>query len=150
MKKILLRSFFIMLPVLYINICFGQANSIVGLWLTEEGESKVEIFKNSKGKYCGKIIWLEEPNENGKPKVDDDNPDPKLRDRPIMGLQILNDFVYDSDDEEWEDGTIYDPKNGSTYDCYIWFDEGNKKILKVRGYIGFSFIGRSTTWTKAN
>ena len=57
-----------------------------------------------------------------------------------MGLILLKDFIFNEDDEEWEDGTIYDPKNGSTYSCYIKF--GDEKTLKIRGYIGISWIGQ--------
>jgi uncharacterized protein (DUF2147 family) len=57
---------------------------------------------------------------------------------------ILKGFEKDGDNE-YEDGTIYDPKNGKTYSCIIR-QKGNK--LSVRGYIGVSLIGRTTTWTK--
>ena len=83
----------------------------------------------------------------GKPKVDDENPDPALQDRPIIGLVILKDFEFDGE-EEWEDGTIYDPKNGKTYSCYMHIDE--EGVLKIRGFIGFSWIGRSSYWTRVN
>lgn len=118
-------------------------DDILGVWYNQEKTGKVEIFK-SNGKYFGKIVWLKEPNRDGKPKLDRENEDESLRTRPVLGLQILNDFVFD--DDEWEDGTIYDPKNGETYSCVIT-KEGDK--LNVRGYIGFSFIGRTSIWTKA-
>ena len=91
---------------------------------------------------------MEEPNEeNGEPKLDDENEDESLRTRPVMGLLLLRDFVFDED--EWEDGRVYDPKNGKDYKCYMEFpDEGDKDNLKVRGYIGFSLIGRTTYWTR--
>ena len=47
-------------------------------------------------------------------------------------------------DDEWNDGTILDPKNGKVYKCYITLVEKDK--LKVRGYIGFSLIGRTQYW----
>jgi uncharacterized protein (DUF2147 family) len=118
---------------------------IIGKWLNEDKDAHVEIYKES-GKYFGKIVWLKEPNElDGRPKVDDENDDPALQTRPIMGLLILKDFIFDGD-EEWEDGTIYDPKNGSTYDCYMYIDD--EGVLKIRGYIGISWIGRTTYWTR--
>ncbi len=129
-----------------VNTIFAQADKVVGLWLTEDGDSKVKIFKATNGKYYGKIVWLEEPNEeDGTPKVDDENPNESLQSRPVMNMQILKDFVWDEDDTEWDDGEIYDPKTGNTYSSYMWF-EGDK--LNVKGYIGFAFIGRSTVWTK--
>ncbi|NOZ46275.1 MAG: DUF2147 domain-containing protein [Chlorobi bacterium] len=142
MKKLILA-----LTLLFsVNLIFAQANKVVGYWLTEDGDSKVKIFKATNGKYYGNIVWLDEPNEeDGTPKIDDENPNEELQTRPIMNLQILKDFKYDEDDSEWNDGEIYDPKTGNTYSCYMWF-EGEE--LHVKGYIGFSFIGRSTVWTK--
>jgi uncharacterized protein (DUF2147 family) len=124
------------------------ADQILGKWLNEDKDAHVEIYKES-GKYFGKIVWLKEPIEEstGKPKLDDENSDPALQTRPIMGLIILKDFIFDGEDE-WEDGTIYDPKNGKTYDCYMEIDETG--ILHIRGYIGISWIGRTTYWTRVN
>jgi uncharacterized protein (DUF2147 family) len=54
-------------------------------------------------------------------------------------------IVFASADVFWEDGKIYDPKNGKTYSCKMTL-EGNE--LKVRGYVGFSLLGRTTVWTR--
>jgi uncharacterized protein (DUF2147 family) len=123
-----------------------SADDIIGKWLNEDKDAHVQIYKEN-GKFYGKIVWLNEPNEpaTGLPKLDDDNEDESLRSRPVMGLVMLKDFIYDGDGE-WEDGTIYDPKNGKTYDCYMNFDENG--VLKIRGYIGISWIGRNTYWTR--
>ncbi len=127
----------------------SEGDAIIGKWLNQEGTSHIQIFKATNGsfagKYYGKIVWLKEPLKNGKPKVDDLNPNPAKRSVPLMNLQILKDFVYDADDKEWEDGTIYDPKNGKTYSCYMTLS-GNK--LNVRGYVGVSMIGRTSVWTR--
>lgn len=127
-----------------------KADDILGVWLTQNKDSHVEIFKQG-DKYFGKIIWLQDPIDSitGKPKVDDKNPNPKLQHRPIMGLELLKHFVYNADDHEWEKGSIYDPKKGSTYKCYMKFTHpANKNRLKIRGYIGFSLLGRTVYWTR--
>ncbi len=126
---------------------YAQADRVIGIWLTSEGTSQVEIYKNSEGKYEGKLVWLNEPlDENGRPKLDKENPDRSLRSRPLKGTILLRDFRYDSSSREWKDGTIYDPENGKTYSAYMWFD-GND--LKIRGFVmGMRFMGRSTTWTR--
>lgn len=123
-----------------------KASDILGVWFNEEKDAKVEIYEEN-GKYFGKVIWLEEPirPETGKPKLDDKNSDEELQKRPIMGLLLVWDFVFDGDDE-WEDGNIYDPKSGKTYSCYMRFE--SETTLKVRGYIGISLIGRTTYWTR--
>ena len=125
-----------------------NADAILGKWLNEDQDAHIQIY-NENGKYFGKIVWLKDPNEEdtGLPKLDDENKDETLRDRPIMGLILLKDFVYDEGDKEWDDGTIYDPKNGSTYDCYMNFGD-DPNTLKIRGYIGISWIGRNTYWTR--
>ena len=126
-----------------------KASDIEGIWLNEDTDAHVEIYKND-GKYFGKIIWLRDliDEETGKPKKDKNNPDESLQDQLTLGLKILKDFVFDGDNE-WEDGTIYDPKNGKTYSCYMKFeDEDDLNKLKIRGYIGISWFGRTTYWTR--
>ncbi len=148
MKKYFFKFFFVLSGILLVMISYSQpqADVILGKWLNEDRDAHIEIYREA-GKYFGKIVWLEEPIDEltGKPKLDDENDDESLRSRPVMGLVILKDFVFDGD-EEWEDGTIYDPKNGSTYDCYIRF--GDENTLRIRGYIGISLIGRNTYWTR--
>jgi uncharacterized protein (DUF2147 family) len=144
MKKI----FGIVFMVLLGTALFAQdANKVVGVWLTQDGDSKVEIKKDASGKYNGTIIWLKEPLKDGKPKVDDKNPDKKMHTRKIEGLRILEGFEFDSKKNEWINGTIYDPKEGKTYKCFMWFKEDPNK-LSVKGFIGFSFIGREVVWTR--
>jgi len=114
---------------------------IIGVWLSQIKDSKIEIFKCN-GKYHGKVVWINHPNdENGKPLKDIKNPIEKLRVKPIMNLIILKNLVFK--DDEWIDGTIYDPKQGKTYDCKVWLENGN---LKLRGYLGWLFDTK--TWTR--
>lgn len=126
---------------------FANKNKVIGIWLTQDKDSKIEITQDESGKFIGKVIWLENPTENGKPQLDDENPEEKLQSRPILGLTLLEGFKYDADDEEWDSGTIYDPKTGNTYKCYMWFDK-DENTLNVKGYIGVSIIGRKVSWTR--
>jgi uncharacterized protein (DUF2147 family) len=128
----------------------AQADKVLGFWLTEKKDAQVQIVKSADGKYDGTITWLDNPYEDdGSIKVDDENPDPKLQKRTIMGLPLLNDFVYDSKDKEWQDGTIYDPDSGNTYDCYMWFEE-DQNVLEIKGFIlGLRFIGRTSEWYRS-
>ena len=147
MKKLLL---FLALMITGSSLIFAQADKVIGFWLTEKGTSQVEIYKAEDGKYFGRISWLEELNENGKPKVDEENPDDVLKSRPILGLNILEGFDYNQEDQEWENGSIYDPDNGKTYDCYMWFDD-DANVLNIKGFVmGMRFLGRSTAWKMEN
>jgi uncharacterized protein (DUF2147 family) len=144
MKKILSIAFMVLVG----TALFAQdANKVLGVWLTQDGDSKVTIVKDSKGKFNGSITWLKEPLKDGKPKVDDKNPDVKMHTRPILGLNLLEGFTFNKSKNEWVDGTIYDPKTGKTYKCLMWFGSDPNK-LSVKGYIGFSLIGREVVWTR--
>jgi uncharacterized protein (DUF2147 family) len=147
--KFSLLFFFVLSTALavYLTAADKEADSVLGLWLNEKKTSKIEIFKKG-DKYYGKLAWLKEPNnKEGKPKLDVHNPDEKLKTKPILGLEILKDFEYDGD-LEWEDGTIYDPRDGETYSCSMEMSD-DKKELEIRGYIGISLFGKTTTWTRA-
>ncbi|MDX5478544.1 MAG: DUF2147 domain-containing protein [Cyclobacteriaceae bacterium] len=121
-----------------------SSDAIVGKWYNTEKDAQVEIYKEG-GKYFGKIVWLQEPFENGKPKLDKNNTDKSKRSRQIMGMKLLSGFEFNGG--TWENGNIYDPKNGKTYSCII--KKKNDKTLEVRGYVGVSLIGRTVEWTKA-
>ncbi|HEX6847167.1 MAG TPA: DUF2147 domain-containing protein [Chitinophagaceae bacterium] len=121
-----------------------SADDIIGVWLTAGKEpAKIEIYKSG-DKYFGKIIWLKNPVQDNKSRVDANNPDRSKRSQPIIGLIILKDFKFDGD--EWESGKIYDPESGDTYSCYLTLKD--KTTLKVRGYIGISLFGRTETWIR--
>jgi uncharacterized protein (DUF2147 family) len=122
----------------------SEADELMGIWLNHEKDAHVKIYKCGDG-YCGKIVWLKEPEEDGAPKKDKHNPDNSLKNRPIKGLDILSDFSFDSD-KKWEDGTIYNLRDGKTYSCYLKILEDGR--LKVRGYVGISLIGKTNYWTR--
>lgn len=125
---------------------------ILGVWSTEERDAKIEIYKCGI-KYCGKIVWLKEPtypagSKEGipnTPMLDHNNPDPELRKTPLVGLPILLDFVF-AGDNSWKNGRIYNSDNGKTYSGKLTLVSPNQ--LNVRGFIGISLIGGTTTWTR--
>lgn len=114
----------------------GYAQSVVGKWVTEGGESQVEIYQSG-DKLNGKIVWL----KSGDGKLDSKNPDKKLQSRKLVGTNILTGLT--KKDDKWENGKIYNPKNGKTYKCTMWL-ECDK--LKVRGYVAMFY--ETQTWTK--
>lgn len=123
-----------------------EADAIVGVWKNGEGTGMIRIYKNGE-KYQGKIVWLKEPNDpdTGKPKLDKNHPDESVRTRPVLGMINTWGFEYKGK-KLWDDGKIYDPKNGNTYDCTMKLKDQNS--LEVRGYIGVSLIGRTDVWTR--
>jgi uncharacterized protein (DUF2147 family) len=130
----------------------ASGDEILGVWNNQEKDARIEIFRCA-DKYCGKILSLNEPDYPadsrdgipGTPKLDHRNPDPALKARPIIGLQIVNDFVFVGDDL-WKDGTVYDPKKGKTYSGRMTLVSPAQ--LNLRGFVGISLIGRTAVWTR--
>lgn len=124
------------------------AGIVAGKWKTiddETGEPKsiVEIFQEG-DEVKGRIVELINPPE----------PDPKCKDcpgdkkdKPIQGLEIIWGMKETDKGKEWTGGKILDPKKGKVYGCRLrLLDEGKK--LEVRGFMGFSLLGRSQTWMR--
>lgn len=120
-----------------------KADDILGKWLNSSGEGQITMYKKG-DKYFGKLSWIKEPNDNGKPKTDIKNPDAKLTTNPLVGLDIVKDFVFE--EGKWTDGKVYDPKTGKTYSGNISMTGLNQ--LNMRGYIGISLIGRTENWKR--
>ena len=130
MKKVIISLVLAMMSVA------GYAQSVVGKWVTEGGDSQVEIYQSG-DKLNGKIVWL----KKGDGQQDVHNPDKKLQSRKLVGVNILTGLTKNG--KKWEGGKIYNPMNGKTYKCAIWL-EGN--TLKVRGYVGVFY--ETHTWTR--
>lgn len=153
----LLRPLLLVLLTVPLLGTAAEPDAIVGIWTTAEARSKVEIFEQD-GLYHGRIVALKEPlypvdpahkdyvdGRAGQPKVDRNNPDETLRDRPIVGMTLMTGFTHEGADV-WSGGTIYDPENGKTYKCKLTLAGPNE--LNVRGFIGVSLFGRTTVWTR--
>ncbi|WP_119421029.1 DUF2147 domain-containing protein [Desertibaculum subflavum] len=122
----------------------------VGTWETPEGKGgKAHIrIEPCAGKLCGRIVWLEQPDDKkGQPKTDRRNSDIAQRARPILGLPILNGFLPDPErTDRWIDGRIYNPEDGETYKCTMTL--GQDGMLDVRGYVGLPLLGKTQTWRR--
>ena len=143
MKSIILILFLIVSSV----FSFAQTNAdIVGQWYNVEEDVMITLFEEGQT-VSGKITWMKFPNdENGKPKTDLLNPDESLRTRVRVGMIMMSGFSH-IEGKVWDYGDLYDPKKGKTYSGMMTLKDAN--TLNLRGYIGFSFIGRSSsTWTR--
>ena len=140
MKKIIFTLVFT-IGALTIN-----AQTIFGKWHSTNDEtgkvdSVIEMYEKD-GKAYAKIIEIK--NEDRKNAVFD-LCEGSNKNKPILGLEILTGL--EKDDNEWSGGEILDPRNGKVYKCYIELVKPNK--LKLRGYVGFSLLGKTKYWTKA-
>ena len=114
-----------------------------GVWLTQAGDARVKVSKCSGG-LCGVIVGLKDPIDpaNGKPQVDDKNPNPALKKRPMIGLSLFS-GMQPSGPGKWS-GQIYNADDGGTYDSHVTFGGGD--ALRVEGCVGMICGGE--TWTR--
>lgn len=144
--KIIFYTFFALF--VFSHTLFAQsANDILGSWFNAEKDAKIEVYREG-NRFFGKIVWSQrQDNQAGIPVLDDKNPDVNLQNRNIVGLNILEGFAFNSNDKQWENGTIYDPKSGKTYSCYMWLNTNGS--LSIKGYImGIRWLGRETIWAR--
>lgn len=129
----------ILLPLLAIAGAAPAAEPITGRWITDDGKAVVTIAQCGKV-VCGHITRILAPTPNG-PPVDERNPDPKLRTRPVQGLEVLSGFIDRGSD--WR-GRIYDPEAGKWYKSIVAREPGG---LNAKGCI--LFFCRAQHWKPA-
>ncbi|WP_028007206.1 DUF2147 domain-containing protein [Solimonas flava] len=127
-------------------VCAAEPASPVGVWKTiddETGQAKslVEI-REQNGQLHGRIVKLFNPS---KPNPGCDRCEGDKHGAPITGLEIL--WGLKKKGDEWTGGKVLDPQNGKVYDAKLALAEQGRK-LNLRGFIGFSLLGRSQTWLR--
>jgi len=135
---------FLTLFIIGYSLVQAQNNSdvIVGKWLDHTKEASVEIHENN-GKYYGEIIWLNKPNDAfGKPRKDKENSTSKLRNRALLGLEVLSNLEFIND--RWENGKMYSIKKGRTGNCTVYLK--SSKVLSIN--ISTPFGIKKIKWTK--
>jgi len=142
MKKIVLT-----LSVIVLAITATFAQGVEGKWKTiddETGEAKsiVEVYEEN-GKIYGKVVEILNKDRADAKCTECEGKD---KNKPVLGLVIIKGL--EKDGSEYNDGTITDPQNGKVYKCLIELESKDK--LKVRGYVGFSLLGRTQYWYRVN
>lgn len=118
-------------------------DDVLGRWITTDSKAAVNIYKYGNN-FRAKVIWFDDKSGSGKPmnsRTDEDNPDASLRNRKIIGMDILEGLSYNSQTKRWENGKIYDASSGRTWDAYLEIQ--NNGELRVRGYWKFKWIGKT-------
>jgi uncharacterized protein (DUF2147 family) len=128
-------------------MAWAASDSPVGTWkqvddVTGKVKSIIQISDNQ-GELQGKVLQV---------LISDDGPHPLCKkcdgdrkDQPIEGMTIM--WGVHQDGDVWDGGKILDPKSGTVYKVKLSLDDGGQK-LDVRGYVGFSLLGRSQTWIR--
>ncbi len=124
------------------SAAWSDESEVFGIW--SGGDSLVEVRQEGE-RLSMKVLAIrdavygpdESPGEPGAPRRDDNNPEPALQARLLVGMELLSDYRWSG--KRWE-GKIYDPGSGNTYSSRMSLD-GER--LKMRGYIGVPMLGRT-------
>lgn len=120
--------------------------AILGKWVSEHGHGEIEIYEKG-DKFFGRIVTLALPGVSNNELKDNKNPDYTLRNRSIIGMDVLSGLIYKGNGV-WEDGSIYNPKTGKTYRCKITL-QGDTR-LAIRGFVGVSMMGKTEIWKRGS
>lgn len=143
-----MRSLFLTVAL---ALCAGRAlaaaDPVMGTWLNEDGKGKVMIgpCPAAPAQACGVISWLKEPTEDGRPVHDLHNPDPALRNRPVVGVTVIR-GMQSAGAGRWTNGRLYDPETGKSYKGRLTAVGGGR--LKVEGCV--LMLCQAQTWTRAD
>lgn len=123
------------------------AVDITGVWSTQDADARVRISPCGKA-LCGTILSLREPNDpaTGKPKLDKYNQDAKKRARPVVGIELISQMKPNAAQDRW-DGSLYNPKDGNTYNGSLIARD--PLTLKLQGCVLGGLVCKSETWTRA-
>jgi len=149
------------MPVKLICVCFlfilfscfcakGQTiipqEKVCGKWESTDKTLIIQVYMEDH-EFKAKIVWFSDT--EGKPMsywTDRNNPNPALRSRKILGLGVLSGLKYHANTNTWEDGIVYDSKNGREWNASAYIDKTGE--LRVRGYWHFKFIGRTMEFVR--
>jgi uncharacterized protein (DUF2147 family) len=118
-----------------------EADAIVGVYLIDEGDSKVEIYQSSNG-ISGKVVWLAKEERGHGPVLDDKNEISSLRTRRVMGLVVFEGLNYKNG--KWS-GNIYSPRKGRFYDATFALNQATGELsLRIK----VAFLTFSRYWSR--
>lgn len=124
-----------------------KPDDIVGIWLIEEdGEAveKVEIYRCEE-KYCGKIVWLKSQEGTDVPVTDEKNKSEDLRNRPLLGLEVLRGYEFDGE-SAWREGEFYAYRKGKTVSPKLTLIDENHLKIQIK----ILFLKKSFEWKRVS
>jgi uncharacterized protein (DUF2147 family) len=109
-----------------------------GDWRVADGVANVRVAQCN-GSMWGAVSW--EKQTGGR---DDNNPDVSKKNRPTLGMAILNDMKKTAGAEQWE-GQVYNAKDGQMYSATI--TPVGTDQLEIKGCV-LGFLCGGETWTR--
>ena len=137
-QSLILSSFLLVILSVFLSGSTSPADPadlILGTFWAPDKDGKIEMYKKG-DTYWGKLTWGDKMDLK-----DTENPDPSLRSRKLLGIDIFMNFEYDREEKEWVNGRIYNSSDGNLYKAELWYEDGDTETLMVRGYLGLPVFG---------
>ena len=116
-----------------------------GIWRDPSGRLEVQIYLCGAA-LCGKLVWFRWPDDAAyRPIVDLMNPDPALRERPLLGLEVFDHLKPDGTGG-WGGGRVYNPEDGINYLASMSIAADG--TLQVRAFLLLPIFGETSVWTR--
>jgi uncharacterized protein (DUF2147 family) len=123
----------------------SPGDALIGEWWTENNEGRIRFTRDKDGTYRGTTTCcVPATPTKDHPARDLYNPNPKLRGRSTVGIVLIWKLTYE--DGEYNDGYVYNPRDGDTYRFEAKILDRN--TLKIRGYMGIPLLGQSQIWKR--
>jgi uncharacterized protein (DUF2147 family) len=126
----------------------AKASRVCGKWESADKDLVVEVYIE-KSTFKAKIIWFSGGVSKAKPMetiTDIKNPDPSLRSRKVLGLNVVENLKYDAASNSWEGGRIYEVQSGKYWNAAAYLQ--NNSVLKVKGYWKIKLLGKTMTFKR--
>ncbi|WP_147387932.1 DUF2147 domain-containing protein [Pelobium manganitolerans] len=132
----------------FVAFSFQSEDDILGTWVSEKKNVVINVYKD-KGEFRAKILWFNDRDDPSQPRAtrkDIHNPDESLRDRLIIGMDVLEGLTFNPKSHRWEKGKIYDPRHGKYWSSVVYFNKKNQ--MEVKGYWKFEFLSQTLAFDR--
>ena len=123
----------------------GRQPAVFGDWIAPDQDVVIRVhrcFPEDTSRLCASLLKHAYAALSSQDRL---NPDRSLRDRPLIGIDILNGLAR-AGSNKWKGGQLYDPRTGKTYHAKIKLLDDD--MLKISGCIG-PRLCKGYVWKKA-
>lgn len=132
----------------YVVTAQSHHENILGKWMSNDNNLIVEVYKIGK-EFRGKIIWFSDNDDKSQPmlvRLDSKNPEIHLRNRKLIGLEVMKGLYFNEKYNEWQNGLIYDASKGKNWNAKAWLTK--EGILNVRGFWHVEWLGQNLSFRR--
>ncbi len=125
-------------------------DQILGKWMSVNENVMVNVYKDG-NQFKAKVIWFNDKDDPSRPmntRLDINNSNQVLRKQKILGMNVLRNLKFNSSNDRWEDGVIYDAKSGREWSSVVYFNDDG--LMEVKGFWKFELLCKTIEFKRVN